>query len=211
MTGSELKKRLNRILGDNDELIIQKSHGLIKPKKLFGKREITVSDLENVSVVLNLPISSLLEKVDDETIGDIWVSTEPFKLPVYQSDLNFMMKKDEMLEYFVAVFIDESNCIKVFTPENISEFRNYDEGDYVYFFFRRKNQCEIRHLNKNKDLNIEFIGEDGYRIFVDDRRDLHIKLYKNNDCKLDKKVNSIDNFGEMILSFFEDYLDRIKQ
>lgn len=211
MTGNELKKRLNRIFGDNDELINEKSQNFIKRKNLFGKSEISVSDLENLSERLNLPMSSLLEKVDNEIIGDIWVNTSPFRLPVYQSDLNFMMKKDEMLENFVAVFIDASNSIKVFTPENVSEFHNYDEGDYVYFFFRRKNQCEIRHLNKNKDLNIEFIGEDGYRIFVDDRRDLHIKLYKNNDCKLDKKVNSIDNFGEIILSFFEDYLDRIKQ
>ena len=209
MTGLELKRRLNRMFGDDDDLIKEKLRNLPNFKKLFEKRSISVSDLLDVSERLNLPISLLLEKVDNEIRGDIWVNELPFRLPLYKADINFTMKEGEELAYFVAVFIDESNYIKVFSPKNIYEFNNFEKGDYVYFFFRTKKTCEIRHINKNRDINIEFIGTDGYRIYVDDRLDFHIKLYQNNDCIADEKVNSLINFDTMLVKIFEKYLDCI--
>lgn len=197
------------MFGDNDDLIKEKLRYLPNFKKLFEKRSISVSELLCVSDRLNLPPSLLLEKVDDEIEGDIWVNELPFKIPLFQSDINFTMQEGEELAYFVAVFFDESNYIKVFSPKNIYEFNSFEKGDYVYFFFRTKNTCEIRHLNKNKDINIEFIGMDGYRIFVDDRRDFHIKLYQNNDCIADEKVNSLINFDIILVKIFEKYLDCI--
>lgn len=207
MTGLELKKRLHRRFSFDDSLISEK----LENKKMYAKitrdnHEVTVSELELVAERLNLPINSLMEKIE-ESNGDIWVDEPPHRLPLYQWDINFPMKENERLVYFCAVIIYEKLEIKIFTLENIRDFTNFEKGDYVYFLFRDNKTCEIRHINKNKDINIEFIGEDGYRINVEYGMNFQIKLFQNNECKWKETVKHIENFKKSIENAFNKYFE----
>ena len=209
MTGNELKKRLYRQFGDDETLIAEKLHWKVKSlEKILNKGDVTTGDIEFLSDRLNIPLCSLLEK-QDEVMGDIWVNTPPFKLNLYQSDLNFPMNKEEELVHFVAAYISEYNDVKIFTSQNYRDYDWTEKGDYIYFFFRNENSCEIRHVNRFKDVNIEFIGEDGYRIYVDVRNKLHLKLFKNNSCEKDITVNSLDRFADEVYKLLNLYLERI--
>ena len=211
MTGLELKKRLHRRFSFDDSLISEKLENKEKYKRITrDNHEVTVSELELVAKRLNLPINSLLEKVE-EPVGDILVDEPPHRLPLYQWDINFPMKENERLVYFCAVFIDECSEVKTYTPQNIRDFSNSEKGDYVYFLFRDNKTCEIRHVNKNKDINIEFIGEDGYRIFVESGMYFQIKLFQNNDCKWTTPVKLLEDFGNGIVKAFDKYFEEIKE
>lgn len=211
MTGTELKKRLYRQFGDDETLIAEKLNRKVSfLRKLFEKPDVTTGDIELLSDRLNIPMNSLLEK-QDEVLGDIWVDAPPYKLNLYQSDLNFPMDKGEELVHFVAAFISESNDVKIFTLQYYRVYDWTEKGDYIFFFFRNEKSCEIRHVNRFKDVNIEFIGEHGYRIYVDGRYKMHIKLFKNNFCEKDVIVPSLDSFADEIDKMLNLYLEKINE
>ncbi len=210
MTGLELKRRLQSRFCYDEILISEK----LEDKKFYAKvfkdeHVVTVSELEKVAERLNKSINTLLEKVE-EPDGDIWVDESPFRLPLYKLEMNLPMKENERLAYICAVFIDECSEVHTYTPQNIRDFSNLERGEYVYFFFRDGGTCEIRHVNKRKDINIEFIGDKGYRIFVESGMYFQIKLFQNNDCKWKTPVKRLEDFGNGIVKAFDKYFEEIK-
>ena len=217
MTGNTLRKNLYQLFGDDDELLLEKTK-LSKNKldKLFASMDVKSSEISYLSQSLDVTIEKIMNPyregiVDKTSIGEIAIDTNVVVLKESQTELDFYLPEGLKLEYFVVAYLDSENLANdadIYPVEKYWEFDRSRKGDYIYFLFKNNTSCEIRHRNPHYTWNKEFIGEYGFRISVEGRTKLYLRLYNGN--KIEKEyVVSFNDFCIRLKDILDTYQTRV--
>lgn len=221
MTGAQLKRKLIQAgLHDIQDEDFATRLGLTRRKleKLYASIDVRTHIIETIVNEFNLSYDYLMTddiERENQFLGDIVVNRGPVKIRQTQHELNINLEDGEELKYLVVVSIrlTEKHGLDIdFCP--IEQYQKFEwhrkgEGGTIFFLFKSEKECLIRYFDENFNLHDQFIGDYGYRIIVESRRELKLCLCKDRDLIESHRV-TISNFIDIFNLVWDKYIDASK-